>query len=142
MARTPLDTIATAFNKIGKTNGTTMPKSGTGNHDPAAWELFIAKTLERLAKQRKDMAQQQAMAEGLLGNTSPQPGTKETTYAGVVTITRSVSSPRSTLDTAKLRSNLSRAGMDSQTIDDVLTSSMKTSKAPVLYDAFVTSNNE
>ena len=67
-----------AFEKIGNSNGTRMPKSDS-NMDPIAYEFHVAAHLERIAKRRKEDAEKACVKEGVLFDTEKSPRKPGTT---------------------------------------------------------------
>ena len=81
-----IDTINTTFTSLGHANGMRMPKS-TDNREPAAWELFVARHVLRLAEKRKDAAETAAVMAGVIPDKDKSPlppGTRQIYFRGEV----------------------------------------------------------
>jgi hypothetical protein len=122
-----------AFEKIGNSNGTRMPKTDS-NMDPIAYEFHVAAHLERIAKRRKENAEKACVKEGVLFDTekSPRkPGTSEAIYTGDnVVIILSVNNPSDRLDSKQFIAELIDAGVDVMVINRAMEVSTKPTRAP------------
>lgn len=81
-----VDTINTTFASLGHANGMRMPKS-TDNREPAAWELYIARHVLRLAEKRKEAAESAAVIAGVINDKDKAPlpsGTRRVIYSGQI----------------------------------------------------------
>jgi hypothetical protein len=81
-----VDMMNMSFTNIGHTTGMKMPKSDN-NNEHAAWELFVAQHLLSMATKRKDTAEKDAIAAGVIidKEKAPKPeGTREVIYNGDV----------------------------------------------------------
>lgn len=131
-----MNKVNKAFDNIGKTNGTVMPKSER-NTEQVAYEMHIATHLARLAEGRKDAAYKAAMAAGVIPNYREEPrdaGTKESIYCGdVVTIALNVRRGSTQIDGVRLVQDLLESGVDQALVARLATKHTKTSAAPHVF---------
>ena len=120
--------INKAFDKIGKANGTDMPKS-PNNADPIAYEYHVASQLERIAKKRRELAEGACIKSGVLFDKEKQPrvsGTKESVFIGdVVVINLEVKGAAARVDAKLLIDELREAGVDGELLDRAVEVSTK-----------------
>jgi hypothetical protein len=104
-----------AFDKIGRSNGTSMPHSER-NTENVAWELHVARHLSSLADGRKKAATKAAIQSGVIFDyeNNPKPaGTTESVYNGdVVSVNVLVKKGRAILNSDSFINDLLNAGVD------------------------------
>ena len=98
--------VASAFNKIGTTNGTAPPTSQE-NRASIAYEYFVADLLASLANKRKDVAKAEATNAGLLN--APEIGLSQTSYENEhLQIIGKTNAPASRIDATILSNELTK----------------------------------
>lgn len=122
VASSYLSRLRQAFDRIGTTNGTTVPPTKR-NTDSLAWELYRATELERYAKQRKDAAAKACIDAGLMFDHKENPlpaGTEQTIYDGeIVQITVKVNNAAPRFNSSKLKAEMIRNKISSEIADKV-----------------------
>jgi hypothetical protein len=130
--------ITEAFMAVGVTGETRMPRSGS-NHEPVAWEYFVALHLARLAEARKKKAHATALANGMVFDheTEPKPsGTHEVLHAGeIVEIAVKVSNASEHLDIEAFIAELEDVGVDPELIDNARSLHTKPGKPAHKFNA-------
>lgn len=138
-----INAINVAFDKIGKVNGTAMPKSDN-NLDSTAYDLFIADHLARRAKSRKDEAHKNAVNAGVLFDHTKEPrepGNYALFSGDIVAFTCNVKSPASFLDAKTLRTLLIKQGMPAELVDKLIAqATSKRAPAHTFTGALMTNN--
>ena len=127
-----INAINNAFDKIGHSNGHTMPTTQS-NRDPIAWEFFVAQYLTKLAEVRKDKAQRACVASGVLFDhkVSPRPVGTHIVFEGeLLTYVRIVKNPSSRVDVPRLKSALMKQGVKEDIIDKAISASKTLQAAP------------
>lgn len=126
--------IGLAFNKIGKSNGTTQPLDSS-NTFPLAWEYFVAHRLKGMAEKRLDDAKKACASAGMLGDRAAfVAGTTVQTYGSdLLSINARTSQPAERLDKAKLRSELVKEFGIAKT-DNIIKKSTVYNAAAVTYE--------
>ena len=95
----------TAFDKIGKSNGSSPPESAD-NRASIAYEYYVADFLASAADKRKKEAKVAAINAGIEA-VDPKPGDNKIVYENEhMTITARTASPASRIDASKLRTEL------------------------------------
>jgi hypothetical protein len=124
-ANTKTLAITNALALIGIESPTQMPRSGNKNTEPVAWEVFVAKLLEKTAKARTAKAVKAAIAAGVMFDHEDEPcpvGTNKVVYDGdVVRIDLEVGTPGMRLDVKALIPALVKASKKPMTLDTVQT---------------------
>lgn len=99
-----LSAAVTAFGKIGTSNGSAAPVTGS-NIAPIAYELLIAQRLAKIAKDRKDRAMAAAREAGILAD-EYKPGDYTPYAADGLAVTVKRNNDSLTLDKVKLKNKL------------------------------------
>lgn len=100
--------IATAFAKIGNTNGAVCPPS-EDNRASIAHELFVADTLASIATKRKEVAREAAKSAGILGEEYVEGSTVQTYDNEYLNISAKTATASKTIDKTKLMNELIKA---------------------------------
>lgn len=106
---------ASAFDKIGKQNGTAPPQS-KDNRFSVAYEFFIASTLASIANKRKEVAKAEAERMGILGEAYTEGSTKQVYSSEEFDIVAKTASAAARLDKAKLMTELIKEVGESKAI--------------------------
>ena len=130
--------INTAFAAIGAAGKTAMPRA-RANSEPAAWELYVAQHLSRLADARKKRAMEHAAKVGVIPNVEKNPlppGTHALVYAGdVVEITCGVNAPRRILDVDAFVEALAAKGVNRVLLETLRAEHTYATRAPHTFAA-------
>jgi hypothetical protein len=114
-----IDSINTAFSKIGYANGTKMPKSDD-NREPIAWEMFVAQHMNALANKRKEQAEKMAVVAGVIIDKEKKPrpeGSQDVMYTGEsVQVLLRVNTAASRVDITKVIENLLSMGIQADLV--------------------------
>jgi hypothetical protein len=109
--------IASAFQEIGRVNGTMMPLSKKAD-DKLAWEYFAASELSSLAEKRRDVAKLAAVKGGVIPDYSAHPlevGTSATAYiSDLLTIGVKVTAQADRVNVLGLVADLKAAGVETR----------------------------
>ena len=137
-ANTLTDQFAMAFNEIGHTGESKMPRSKR-NDEPIAWEFHVAMHLARLAEARKEKARKNAVKLGVIFDPEKSPlvpGTNALVYAGeVVEIAVSVTTPATRVDVVALGVALVKSGVKEATFARLLKAATVENRAPHKFTA-------
>jgi hypothetical protein len=124
-ANTKTLAITNALALIGDTPPTQMPRSGNKNTEAVAWEVFVAKLLEKTAKARTTKAVKAAIAAGVMFDHEEDPcpvGTNKVVYDGdIVRIDLEVGTPGMHLEVKTLMPALVKASKGALTLEKVST---------------------
>lgn len=124
--------IATAFAKIGTSNGTAMPQNDD-NRFSIAYEYLVAKKLKSLAEGREKKAKEAAQSAGLL-NGDFEPGTTITTYKNkAFNIVAKTNQPAERIDPNLLKAKLMIA-IGADKAEKIIKQCTVTNKAATSYD--------
>lgn len=138
--------IASAFGKIGDTNGTKMPQPADNNAEPHVWEYYIATTLERIAKKRKENAEKELQRVGVLfdATTAPRPsGTRESLFVGNnVMVNLAVNNAPGRLNEKLFIIELNKLGVSLQLIEKARIEATKPTRAPHLFSAILNTRGD
>lgn len=123
--------VSSAFDKIGKTNGTANPDP-ISNLAPIAHELFIAYTLSSMAEKRKELAKVAAQNAGIVLE-DPVPDTTKTTYENdhMLVIAKTNKASQS-LDATMLKNELTKR-FGETVATEIIAKSQKPKKAATTY---------
>jgi hypothetical protein len=139
-----IDGINLAFASIGHTAGMKMPKSER-NDEPAAWELFVAQHVLSLANKRKDNAEKDAIAAGVIidKEKNPKPeGTREVIYNGdVVSIALEVRTAATRVSVNVLCDYLSEKGVSQKLLMEAMAFATDKSRAAHVFTTMLITND-
>jgi hypothetical protein len=125
-----VDKINTTFYKLGYANGMQMPPSDS-NTEPAAWKMWVAYHLARIADKYKDSAEWEAAQAGIIPDKekNPQmPGNYGIIYSGDnVSISLEVRKSSERIDARKLIDILLAAGIDKDVLNNAVRAATKPS---------------
>jgi hypothetical protein len=139
-----VDTINTTFASLGHANGQRMPKS-TDNREPAAWELYVAKHVLRLAEKRKEAAEAAAVMAGVINDKDNAPlpsGTRQMIYNGqVVDVMVEVRNASERVDVTKVVAHLAAAGVKQTLLDEAVKQATRTTKPAHVFTPMLATND-
>lgn len=139
-----VDNINVAFDSVGSSNGTRMPKCES-NLAPVAYEYWLAQHLASRANKRKEQAEKRAIDAGVLFDKDKhprEPGTRETIYAcEIVSVNVEVRNPATRVDVSALLKFLAEKGVNQKLLDVALEQAQTRNKpAHVFTSALVVAN--
>ncbi len=133
-ANTMTESMTTAFQSIGHGAPVTMPRGGTKNTGPIAWEYLVSSILASAAEARKELARRNAVKAGVLPDHRKEPrvvGTEAVVYEdGIVRIDLTVTTAGTRLDVGPLWDALERAGIARSKLDRLVAVHTLTNAAP------------
>jgi len=139
-----VDKVNTAFNGIGKTNGTKMPPS-TNNSDSYAYDLWVAHQLVSLANKRKELAEKACIKAGIMLDKEKDPrpeGTKEVLFNGDnVAISLAVSNAAMRINNEKLVAYLAEHGVPGGILDDAIAHATSKSRPAHVFSTYLLTND-
>jgi len=139
-----VDKVNTAFNGIGKANGTKMPQS-TNNLDTYAYDLWVAHQLVALANKRKLLAEKQAVLSGVMIDKEKDPrpeGTNDVLFTGDnVSVTLKVSNAANRVDSTVFFNYLADKGVPHELLIAALNEASTKSRPAHVFTTFLLTND-
>lgn len=123
--------IATAFEKIGRTNGTAQPTT-EDNTFALAYEYYCADQLAAMAAKRKEQAKAACEQAGLLEHAAIIGSTEVTYDSDFLTISARTATPTTGVDKTVLQNELVKA-LGAEKAQKVMKAVIKTNKPAVTY---------
>lgn len=124
--------VATAVDKIGKTNGTAPPPS-IDNRANIAHEYFIASTIASICEKRKEAAKKAAQEAGILGEDYVAGETRMVYDNETMTIAAKTNNPAERLDAKTLRVELIKE-LGEAKADKIIAASTKSNKPATSFE--------
>src|SRR5712664_1783567 len=143
MSKTVQLNIVNALERIGRTNGTSLPevqppedindKDAWQKDREASFELLVSQQIASYAEKRVEKAKsgvRQTFNEEIA---KISPGTSNTIVRGNMALNIEVRKPPSRLDKALLSSALLKRGMSTEEVDKIIEEGSASTKAPTYY---------
>jgi hypothetical protein len=129
--------VQKALDKIGNDKLTGIPEIGDNlPQEPLAWELMLSGIIRSYGEKRYDVAKKKAEEGKILGNDTPEPGTKAVVYDGAyVSIIRTVNNAPQKVDMTKFQSALRKLGVSAAVIEKALLEATTAGTAAKRYEA-------
>ena len=139
-----VDSMNVVFTNIGHAAGMKMPKSER-NDESAAWELFVAQHLMSMATKRKDTAEKDAIAAGVIIDKEKDPkpeGTREVIYNGdVVSIALEVRAAGSRVAANIMMDYLASKGVSQKLLAEALAAATTKSRPAHVFTTMLITND-
>jgi hypothetical protein len=136
------------INEAFSTLGNKLPARSGNNHEPLAWEYFIASHLAKIAEGRRDEAMKKAVSAGIIPDvTDPkeqrEPGTNEFVFDGeIVTILLTVAKPRVQYDMKVLSQHLLDAKVKPAVVNAAIEAASKQTRAGHRFTTMLRTNGD
>jgi hypothetical protein len=138
-ANSKTEALTDAFESIGQSAGTLMPRSVNRATEPLAWKVFVAKLLVKRAAAREKAAIKDAIKGGVLFDHKEEPrpiGTNTVVYDGdVIRIDLQVGTPGTRLDVDALIPALVKAGLRLDRVNELVNRHTVENAAPHMFTA-------